>query len=235
MALCLGAAAIVASNHGRAAGTAYQVDTSEVSEAGSCKVESWLSWASNHDFIGAISPTCGLEFYLPLELSAQLNRSRASGEWDTALTPKAKIKLVPSGIGTFGLALASTATFDMVTHENTAVAITAPATMRLSENMRINLNAGWLWDRVVDRHYLSYGAGFDLRTSDNVFTLTAEIFGQAGSSEIAGVVQPRFQVGLRYRPIDRFSVDLIYGRNLAGENANWITIATTIRFPPPDK
>jgi len=32
-----------------AAGTAYGVDTAEVSEAGNCKVESWLSWASNHD------------------------------------------------------------------------------------------------------------------------------------------------------------------------------------------
>ena len=123
----------------------------------------------------------------------------------------------------------------MITHENTAVSITAPATLRLSENMRINLNAGWLLDRTVDRHYFTYGAGFDLRTSDNVWTLTAEVFGQAGASEISGVVQPRFQVGVRYRPIDRFSVDLIYGRNLAGENANWITLATTVRFPPPEK
>ncbi|MGB8055478.1 MAG: hypothetical protein WCF75_02485, partial [Pseudolabrys sp.] len=27
-----------------------------------------------------------------------------------------------------------------------------------------------------------------------------------------------------------FNVDLIYGRNVYGENANWITLATVVRF-----
>jgi hypothetical protein len=39
------------------------------------------------------------------------------------------------------------------------------------------------------------------------------------------------QTGVRYRPNEIFSVDVIYGRNIGGENANWITIGTTIRFP----
>ena len=93
----------------------------------------------------------------------------------------------------------------------------------------------WSWDRIADRHFFSYGTGFDLRTPDNVWTLTAEVFGQAGSAEINSVVQPRFQAGLRFRPVDRFNIDLIYGRNIAGENANWVTVATVIRFPPPEK
>jgi len=41
-----------------------------------------------------------------------------------------------------------------------------PATYRLSENTRINVNAGWLWDRTVDRHYLTYGVGFDWKFTD---------------------------------------------------------------------
>ena len=28
--------------------------------------------------------------------------------------------------------------------------------------------------------------------------------------------------------------DVIYGRNIMGENANWMTIGTTIRFPVPE-
>ena len=36
---------------------------------------------------------------------------------------------------------------------------------------------------------------------------------------------------MRYRPNEIFSVDLIYGHNITGENANWITLGTTIRFP----
>jgi len=46
---------------------------------------------------------------------------------------------------------------------------------------------------------------------------------------------PRFQAGLRFRPIDRFNIDLISGRNIAGENANWIMLATVFRFPPAEK
>ena len=105
----------------------------------------------------------------------------------------------------------------------------------MSEVVRFNVNAGWQLDRTVDRNYFTYGAGFDWRTRDNVWTLTAEMFGQAGVAEISSLVQPRFQAGLRYRPVDRFNIDLIYGRNITGENANWITLATVIRFSPSDK
>ena len=235
-ALAIAAAALGVPSHAWAAGAAYQVDTMEISEAGACKVESWLSWASNRDFVGAVSPACSVPFVRPLELSAQFNRSRTDDEWATAATPKVKLGLVPSAIGKPGLALTSTASFDLVTGENTAVTFAAPVTLRLSEVVRINVNGGWLWDRTVDRHYLTYGIGIDWRTPDNVWTLTAEVFGQTGAStEVASVAQPRFQAGLRWRPIDRWNVDVIYGRNIQGENAHWITLATVIRFPPAGK
>ena len=80
----------------------------------------------------------------------------------------------------------------------------------------------------------------DLRTPDNVWTLTGEIFGELAATRAGiisddgppsiAVVEPRIQAGLRWRPIDDFNIDLIYGRNLQGENANWITLATTVRF-----
>ena len=218
----------------RAAGSAYQVDTAEVSEPGSCKVESWTSWADNKDFIGAMSPACVVDIFRPVELSAQVNRSRADAEWATAVTPKVKTNLIPSAIGRFGVAASATASFD-ATGENTALAATVPATLRLSEVMRINLNAAWLWDRVADRHYATYGAGFDLRTPDNVWTLTAEVFGQAGAADEPGIIRPRLQAGLRWRPVDEFNIDLVYGRNIAGENANWLTIATVFRFKVAEK
>jgi hypothetical protein len=221
-----------------AAGTAYGVDTAEVSEAGNCKVESWLSWASNQDFLGITNPSCVVNLGHPVELSAQIQRSRADGEWGTSVAPKFKTNLMPSAIGRFGVALAGGMIYDVLANEMSGIYAYVPATMRLSEVMRINLNAGWLWDRIADRHYFTYGAGFDWRTPDNVWTLTTEIFGQLGAvGEDAPrtLVQPRFQVGLRWRPIDRFSMDVIYGRNITGENANWITLATSIRFPAPEK
>jgi hypothetical protein len=228
--LCVAMASTFLVSPVRAAGTAYAVDTSEVTDTGACKIESWFSTASNHDFFGAANPACGVNLYLPSELSTQVSRARSDGDWATALTPKAKIRLIPTAIGTPGLAISATAGFDLTNHENTSLAVTAPVTLRLSNVVRINLNAGWMWDRTVDRHYLTYGAGVDWRTADNIYTLTAEVFGQVGSSDVSSVTQPRFQLGMRFRPIDAFSVDIIYGRNIMGENANWLTAGTTIRF-----
>jgi hypothetical protein len=223
-------ATICVARNAQAAGTAYAVDTSEVTDTGACKIETWFSKASNHDFFGATNPACGVNMFLPSELSAQVSRARSDGEWTTSLTPKVKAKIIPTEIGTAGLAVSATASFDLTSYENTSVAVAVPVTLRLSEVVRINVNGGWMWDRTVDRHYLTYGAGVDWRTPDNIYTLTAEIFGLLGSSDVSSVVQPRFQIGMRFRPVDAFSLDVIYGRNIGGENANWITVGTTIRF-----
>jgi hypothetical protein len=75
--------------------------------------------------------------------------------------------------------------------------------------------------------------GFDWKFTD-VLQWTIEAFGQAGASDTPSVIRPRFQTGVRYRPNEIFSVDLIYGHNIMGESANWITIGTTIRFPAPE-
>jgi hypothetical protein len=217
----------------RAAGTAYGVDTAEVGEVGNCKVESWLSWASNQDFIGVTNPSCIVNMGRAVEVSAQIQRARSDGEWGTSVAPKFKTNIIPSSIGKFGVAVAAGAIFDANANDVSGFYAYVPATIRLSEVMRININAGWQMDRTANRHFFLYGAGFDLRTPDNVWTLTAEVFGLVGLADTASEIQPRFQVGVRWRPIDRFSMDLIFGRNITGENANWITLATSIRFPAP--
>jgi hypothetical protein len=215
-----------------AANGAYAVDAADVGEAGSCKVESWLSAASNTDFTAVANPSCVVNPFRPVELSMLTNRARSDGEWSTAIQPKAKTNIVPTGVGKFGFAFYAGGSFDALTGENATAFAVVPATFRLNETMRINLNGGWLWDRGVDRHYLSWGIGFDWKFTDTL-QWTIEAFGQAGQSETPSVVQPRFQTGVRYRPDEIFSIDLIYGRNITGENANWITLGTTIRFPVP--
>ena len=209
------------------------VDTAEVGEVGNCKVESWLSWASNQDFIGVTNPSCIVNMGRAVEVSAQIQRARSDGEWGTSVAPKFKTNIIPSGIGKFGVAVAAGAIYGVNANDISGFYAYVPATIRLSEVMRININAGWQMDRTANRHFFLYGAGFDLRTPDNVWTLTAEVFGLVGLADTASEIQPRFQVGVRWRPIDRFSMDLIFGRNITGENANWITLATSIRFPAP--
>jgi len=216
-----------------AANGAFAVDAADISEVGSCKVESWMSVATNSDFSAVANPSCVADVFKPVELSLLSDRFRSDGDWGTSIAPKAKWNIVPTGIGKFGFAFYAGGSFDALTGENLAAFAVVPATYRLSETMRININAGWLWDRTFDRHYLTYGLGVDWKFTD-VLQLTLEGFGQAGASDLPSVVQPRFQAGVRYRPNEIFSVDVIYGRNITGENANWITVGTTVRFPAPE-
>ncbi|MDE5444918.1 hypothetical protein GWG65_26420 [Bradyrhizobium sp. CSA207] len=222
----------LAAQAAHAANGAYAVDAADISEVGSCKVESWMSAATNTDFSAVANPSCVVDPFTPIELSLNTNRGRSDGDWSTTVAPKAKTNFVPTGIGRWGLSAYAGGSFDAATGENLSAFAVIPATFRLSETMRVNLNGGWLWDRTIDRHYLTYGIGFDWKFTDTL-QWTFEAYGQAGASEIASVAQPRFQTGVRYRPNEIFSVDLIYGRNITGENSNWITLGTTIRFPAP--
>jgi hypothetical protein len=217
-----------------AAGSAYQVDTGVISSPGSCKVDSWVSSAGADGFFAALAPTCVVDAGRPVELSAQFGRFRSDDEWTTAILPKIKTNIVPGGaVGEWSVALALTAAYNATARELAAFNVVVPATLRVTENVRINLNAGYLRGLNPGRDFFSYGAGIDLRTPDNVWTVTAEMFGAlsaAREDDKRGELQPRWQLGLRWRPVDAFNVDLIYGRNLLGERANWITLATTIRF-----
>jgi hypothetical protein len=223
----------LAGGEARAANGAYAVDAADISEVGSCKLESWMSMATNTDFSAVANPSCVVDPFKPVELSMLANHAKSDGEWSTSIQPKAKMNLIPTGIGKFGVSFYAGGSFDVATGQNLTTFAVIPATYRLSETTRINLNGGWLWDRTVDRHYLLYGLGFDWKFTDTL-QWTIEAFGQAGASDAPSVVRPRFQTGVRYRPNEIFSVDLIYGHNITGENANWITVGTTIRFPAPE-
>jgi hypothetical protein len=217
-----------------AANGAYQVDAADISEVGSCKVESWMSMATNTDFSAVANPSCVVNPFKPVELSMLTNHAKSDGEWSTSIQPKAKMNIVPTGIGKLGLSVYAGGSFDVAYGDNLTAFAVIPATYRLSETMRINANVGWLWDRGTDRHYLTYGLGFDWKFTDTL-QWTIEAFGQAGQADTPSVVRPRFQTGVRYRPNEIFSVDLIYGHNIMGENASWITVGTTIRFPAPER
>src|SRR5262245_61823281 len=226
--LCTFAAALIFNEAALAAGAAYQVDTSEVSEKGACKVEAWYSASEGKDAIAAAAPSCVVAS--DVEVGAQFARGRDDGEYTTTVTPKVKTKLLPSGIGKPGLAIAAGFTYDSTERDTTSFFAYLPSTTRLSNILRINLNLGWLRDRINQADHATYGVGVDLRTPDNVWTLTAEMFGQAVKPAPAGENQPRYQLGVRWRPIDEWNIDLIYGHNLIGESRNWLTLATIIRF-----
>ena len=224
----------------RAANGAYAVDAADINDFGSCKVESWVQSATNSDFAAVANPSCVVDIFKPVELTLMVDRFRAAGDWNTSIAPKAKWNIIPTAIGKLGLSFYAGGAFDAQTGDSTSTFAVVPVTYRLSEITRINAIGGWLWDRTVDRHYFLYGIGYDWKFTD-VLQFTIETFGQAkianganaGLPDASSVTQPRLQTGVRYRPNEIFSLDLIYGRNINGENSNWITLGTTVRFPPP--
>ncbi len=235
LAALAAAAAMIGSDRAFAAGSAYQVDTGVIGSPGSCKVDAWTSFAANSkDFFSALAPTCVIELGRPVEFSAQFSRFRSDDEWTNAILPKVKTNIVPGGaIGQWSVALAATAAYDVTARELAGFNLVVPATLRITENVRVNLNAGYLRALNPGRDLFSYGAGIDLRTADNVWTVTGEVFGVMAAvreDDKRGELQPRWQLGLRWRPVDEFNIDVIYGRNLLGEVSNWITLATTVRF-----
>jgi hypothetical protein len=85
----------------RAANNAYAVDSADIGETGSCKIESWLSSATNTDFTAVANPSCVVDplKLKPVELSLLTNRAKGDGEWSNSIAPKAKMNLVPTGVG----------------------------------------------------------------------------------------------------------------------------------------
>jgi hypothetical protein len=62
-----------------AAGGAFVVDDAEIAKPGDCKVESWVSSASNHDLLGVVSPACVANIGRPVELGFSVARFRSEG------------------------------------------------------------------------------------------------------------------------------------------------------------
>jgi hypothetical protein len=209
---------------------AFVVDDSEIAKPGECKVESWASFASNTDFLGVTSPACVANLGRPVELGFSLARFRSDGEWGSELVLKGKTNILPAEIGKIGLGLSGGVAFDLLTGEHSATFINVPATFQIVEQFKINVNAGWLYIRSEDLNWFTYGAGFEWNFVKPL-TLIGEVFGLAGHSvEPLTRTDPRAQLGLRFTPVESVDIDVIYGRNIFGENANWITLGLNVRF-----
>ena len=219
-------AAILAAGQARAAGGAYAVDDVEIGKPGECKVETFGQGADNRDSIFATVPACVFNLFRPVEVSSAIVRFRQDGEMGTGLTLKGKTNILPANVGTFGLGVSGGTAFDLITDELVATFATGIATYKFNEQVKLNLNAGWLFDRVIDQHLFTWGAGLEWSPIEK-WTLIGEVFGFVGD----GVNNdPRAQVGLRYTPMEAFDIDLIYGYNITGEHANWVTLGLNVRF-----
>jgi hypothetical protein len=206
-----------------AAGGAFAVDDAGVDDPGSCKVEAFAAFAKNDDFMGVVAPACVVSLGRPVDIGAQIDRSRSGGEWGTGLALKAKTAIVPfSDDAVFGMAIAGGVGFDLTARETAEWFVTVPVSIHLSKTFQVNLNIGGLRDNLEHRSFVTWGAGFELALAER-FTLLGEVFGQ-------GSERPGAQLGLRFTPHEKIDFDLIYGRNLTGERSDWITAGVNLRF-----
>lgn len=207
-----------------AAGGAFVVDDAVIAAPGHCQVESWVSSADNGQFVAVSQPSCVAELGLPVELKASFQGRRADGEWTAVTGVQAKTVLIPVEPHKIGLGLVGGTAFDVTNGESTLTFINVPVTIELHDQLHINLNAGWAFDAVESEHHFIWGGSFEWEFATQ-FTAIAEIFGETGPRDA-----PRVQAGLRYQPVKNIDLDLIYGHNINGENANWITAGLTVRY-----
>jgi hypothetical protein len=214
-----------------AANGAVAVDDIDMDPVGACKVESWLSAASNRDRIGVAQSGCVFDFGRPIDITAGFQRARAGGEWSTAGGMKLRTPIVEGGVGKVGFLFSAAFGYDFTADQLSFVLVNIPATYQPSENLKINFNLGLLYDRPNEVNWGTWGAGFDWSVN-NLISIIGEVYGQFGHNvaDAPHLDDPRAQLALRFKPNENLDFDVIYGRNITGENAHWITVGLNVRF-----
>ena len=207
-------------------GGAYYVDDAEIGKLGSCEFESWSSFAANGDRITVFSPACVVKFGAPVELGTNIVNLRSDGQGDTIATLTAKTVPIPIGPSGFGLAIAGAVIYDPGHQTGNGFIVNVPVSFEFSKALRVNVNLGAQYNDGDPRGLFATGGVGVSWNFVPQWSVISEVFAILGP----GQSNPRFQSGLRYSPTKEIDLDAIYGRNLTGEGANWITVALTIRI-----
>jgi hypothetical protein len=208
-------------------GGAYYVDDAEIGKIGSCEIESWSSFAANGDRIAVFSPACVINPGRPVEVGTNLVDVRFDGREDVLATLTAKTVPIPIGRTGFGLAIAGALIYDPLNQTGSGLILNVPVTFEFNKDFRLNINFGAQYYSGGDPHGLFATAGAGVSwTFVPHWSVISEVFALMGP----GQTNPRFQTGLRYSPTKDIDCDVIYGRNLLGEGANWITVGLTVRI-----
>ena len=209
-----------------AAGNAYAVDDADIGKPGSCQNEAWVSTATSRDFVGVESPACVVNLGIPVELAGLFQRTLTGPDWATVLGAQAKI--VPYNTDKLAVSFSLGVARD-ITDGREIVTANFPVTIKFGKDFRIHTNVGYLYDGRVSTHYATGGVGFDWDFAEK-FSLMGEVYLQQGPSiGISTVTQPRTQLGLQYSPVSTVDILAIYGQNISGRSAHWLTIGLTVR------
>jgi hypothetical protein len=211
--------------HAASLGGAYFVDDAEIPKINVCESEQWGSFAGNRDRVFVVNPACTVNLGRPVEIGATFVRGRQDGEWATLQAATAKTVLTPIEPGRLGVGLSGAVVYDWNARALNSVVVNVPLSCEPVQDLRLNVNVGWLYDASLSRHFLTTGGGFAWGFTKQ-WSLLGEVFAVVGQEQ----ANPRVQAGLRYTPIDAVDIDVLYGHNIQGERAHWITLGLNFRI-----
>jgi hypothetical protein len=189
----------------QAAGGPYVVDDSVILGAGECHVESWYSHAGSGDDLIAVAPACNIADVVEITLRGDF--LRVGGTRSEVITLQGKSELFRIGQSAFGLAVVGGLAYGTDSNDIDEVYAFAPLSLPVHEDVLVNLNGGWAWDRAARQHMATWGAQVAYTVTPN-FEVIGEVFGASRG-------QGGFQVGVRpWLIADRFHLDFVYGRGV---------------------
>ncbi|NWN47484.1 hypothetical protein HT121_07445 [Pseudomonas sp. MAFF 301514] len=210
-----------------AAGGSYVVDDGAINAPGECNVDAWYT-ANRHDsstHTQTLSPACTFAALPSVQWGAALSRATSTDKGETQVNPQLKAQLWSREDLGLEMALSAGAHFALDRHHGFDGAdFNFPLTWQPLTPLRLNLNAGWshAYNDGDQKHRLTWGTGFEYQVAP-LLTLIAERYGQEGGDQ-AWQAGPRLHLG------EFVDVDLVVGRSLIGDRAQWLTTGATLRF-----
>ncbi|KAB0515632.1 hypothetical protein [Pseudomonas extremorientalis] len=210
-----------------AAGGSYVVDDGAINAPGECNVDAWYT-ANRHDgttHTETLSPACTFAALPSVQWGAALSRATSTDKGETQVNPQLKAQVWSREDLGLELALSAGAHFALGRqHGFDGADFNIPLTWQPLAPLRLNLNAGWshAYNDGDQQHRLTWGTGFEYQVAP-LLTLIAERYGQEGGDQ-AWQAGPRLHLG------EFVDVDLVVGRSLIGDRAQWLTTGATLRF-----
>ncbi len=216
------ALAAIALPAAHASGGPYAVDDAGITTPGMRKLESWVSFGDNGDFISVISPGITFEALPRIEFELTLERDRRDGDWGTTVAPAVKIALLDADEEGVGVALSMGSGHAGIQRRADTLYAVVPVTVPVTERFNLHLNGGVERDQDARETELVWGLGGQY--AFDRLELIGEVFGSETGS-------PGFQAGVRPALFDTdVALELAYGNNLDGDRAHWLTVGVSFEF-----
>lgn len=205
-----------------ASGNEHVIDDSVVETPGVCHLESWATRFDPRHGLVNLSPACTRKAWPNLEIGGAVQHAWDNGSSDTTIGPALKYTLRAEDTGV-GLGVIGGGAWSVRSGRLETASLIVPVTLKLSDRVRVNLNAGWSHVRAdAKRDAAFYGAQAEVGVARDV-TLMVEAFRRDGG-------KPGGQLGLRWNPGGgRVDFDLVAGRRIDGATPRAITLGLTLR------